>query len=414
VAQTQLSRFEFPSAEIWKDPYPFYAALRAEAPVFKVAGHDDYIISRHEDVLWALKHPELFSSRRKPRAVLDPDVAAVAARGLPRVATLMNADDPDHKTYRTLAAAAFTPRRLKTYQGFIADIVSALLDDFIPAGRVEFVSQFANLVPMLVICDLLGLPRSMAVDFKRWSDMVGELRSDYISKERALECHEALLAYESYLQAHIEGRWAEPGDDVLSEIVNTPITTAEGPLEHADLAHLVDIAQSLVTAGNETTANLLANGMYQLLHHPEQLQMVMDRRELIPPMIEETLRLQTSAQYSTRIAVSDTVLHGVRIPEGARVLLMRAAANRDDDVFALPDQFTVERSNVHHHLGFGHGVHFCIGAPLARLEGRLAFEMLFDRAENFALAGASPPFSHHPLFRWPTRLDVEFNPRHHP
>lgn len=387
----------YPTPEIIACPYPFYKALRDEAPIYPVPGRaGDFIVSRHEDCLWVLKNPETFSSWIKPGSLDDPDVRRIADEGYPWVPLIHNNDPPSHRFYRSVAAQAFTPRRLRSYEPLIRQISRELIDRFAHQPVVDFCAEYAARLPMMVIVDVLGLPRSHMADYKRWSDDFAEIQSKFGDKERMLVLQRSLVEYQLFLAEQIRDRQSKPTDDVLSEIVHTE---PDGwPL---DMAHLIGIVGVLLTAGNETTIYLLSNGLLQLLEFPDEMAKVRAEHTLIPQMLEEVLRRETSSQFSMRVATRDVERHGVTIPEGSRLLVMRAAGNRDERKFEDPDEFWIGRPRVKDHLSFGNGIHFCLGAPLSRLEGTIAFEDLFTTFSEISLAEGRNTFEHiqHPFFR---------------
>jgi cytochrome P450 len=396
----------YPAGEIIECPYPFYQAIRDEAPVYPVPGRpEDFIVSRHEDCLWVLKNPELFSSWVEPPGSDDPEIQAIADEGYDWVPLIHNNDPPSHHFYRSVAAKAFTPRRLRTYEPLIRSISQELIDGFADRPVVDFVAEYASKLPMLVIVDILGLPRDLLGSYKRWSDDFAEIQAKFGDKERRMELQRSLVEYQLFLAEQIRDRQRNPTDDVLSEIAHT--TEDQGfPLQ---MSHLVGIVGVLLTAGNETTIYLLSNGLHQLLEHPAEAAKVRADQALIPAMLEEVLRRETSSQFSMRIAMKDVQRHGVTIPQGARVLVMRAAGNRDERKFAEPDTFRIDRPRVKDHLSFGNGIHFCLGAPLSRLEGTIAFQDLFRTFAAISPAEGRNTFEHipHPFFRGLKELWIE-------
>lgn len=403
-----LSEYEvYPSSEIIQCPYPFYQALRDEQPVYEIPGRpNDFIVSRYEDCQAILKDPIRFSSWIEPASVNDADVAQIAARGYDWIPLIHNNDPPSHGFYRSVAAKAFTPGRLKQYEPMIWRLSQDIVESFGDRTQIEFVADYAAKLPMTVIVDILGLPRSHMADYKRWSDDFAEIQSKFQDKSRLMALQQSLVDYQNFLADQITDRQKNPGDDVLSEIVHS--NADQGfPLE---MTQLVGVVAVLLTAGNETTIYLLANGLLQLLEFPDQLKKVRADYELIPKMIEELLRRETSSQYSMRTATTAVQLHGVTIPRGGRVLVMRASANRDERTFDNADVLDIDRPNARQHLSFGAGIHFCLGAPLSRLESKIAFRHLFETFPAISLTKDRNTFERidHPIFRGIKQLWIDF------
>ena len=398
----------YQSAEFRQFPYPFYEAARSEAPVYHVPETDDYLITRYDDLTWVASHPELFSNHKQWVTAERPALQAIAAQQkYPTMPVVVDEDPPLHGLYRDIAFRAFTPRRLRGYEPMIRTVVDELIDSFAPSGRVELVSEFANRMPMAVIVQILGLPRGMMPAFKRWSDEWAELSSRYLTEERAEHCQRSAVDFNDYLADQIAMRRENPSDDVISELAQ-----ARGPDgEPLGMAELVNIVRLLLIAGNETTAFLLANTVALLLRDPDQLATVLSQRALLKRAVEESLRVESPTQWSWRKVIADVELGGMTIPAGSRVLLAWASGNRDTARFDQPDDFSCTRSNVKDHLAFGHGIHFCLGASLARLEGEIAIGRLFERLPNLRFA-SDGELDHidSAIFRSVRQLKLAFDP----
>jgi cytochrome P450 len=374
--------FDAPAAR--RHPFPVYRTLRERAPVHHIPGTDRYVVSRYEDVVHVTRHPELFSNKKLWLAGADPELAAIAAtQRHPMTQSLVDNDPPGHTVYREIAFRAFAPARLRALEPRIGELIDALIDGFAGRGETELVSELCDPLPMRVICELLGLPQTMAPEFKRWSDDYLALAGRLISRERAIECQHSVVELNDYLADAIEARRARPEADVVSELAAAE--TPDGRV--LDVSVLTSIARNLLTAGDETTSFLLANTVLLLLEHPDELRAATADPSRIPRLLEEALRVESPTQWLWRQVVADVELHGVTIPAGSWVHVVWASANRDPDVFDRPDEFAPERPNARRHLAFGNGIHFCLGAPLARLEGRVALERLLSRLRNLRLAG---------------------------
>lgn len=400
--------YDFPSAEVAQRPFEFYAALR-EHGVYKLPERNDYLVARYDQTVWAYLHPEVLSNIRDGKRLqdTDPEVGAIyEGQRYPHLGVIVDNDPPDHAAYRELGFRAFTPGRLRSYEASVRALADRLIDGFAERGSVEYVSEFANPLPMTVIIDILGLDHEMRQQYKQWSDDWGELQNQLIPHDRALEVMASGVAFNNHLAGVIEERRADPHGDVISDM-----TQARKPSgELFDIAELMNVIRVLLIAGNETTAYFLGNSMILLLKHPEVMRAIRRDRSLIPRMFEEVIRLETSSQFSQRYARVEFELGGVTIPAGARLLLMRSAANRDPTHFADPDQIDLMRPNIKDHVGFGKGIHSCLGAPLARLEGRTAWNAVLDRfaAIRFAVDPAEIRYNPRPEFRGPIALPLEF------
>jgi cytochrome P450 len=372
------SKYDFASQAVRDCPYPFYDALLDSAPVYQIPGRDDYLVSRYEDVAWCLQQTALLSSRRWD----DPSFELSApGQRYPLGPSISEADPPEHTRNRALTIRAFTPGRLRSYEPLIASNVDELLDMFSDRGHAEWVSEYASKLPMLVICDILGLDRANGPNLKRWADDYAEYIGKFASGSQTAELRASIADFFNFIGDEIEKRRAYPTADVLSEISNA----RDDDGEPIDMTTLVNIGRVLIMAGHETTAFLLANSLYLLLKDRGVYEAVVADPNLIRRLIEETLRLESPNQWVSRQVMREFVLDGITIPAGSRVILLTAAANRDESKFECPADVDLTRRNVQNHLGFGLGIHFCLGAPLARLEARLTFEHLLTRLDNIRI-----------------------------
>ena len=405
-----VSDFNPLAPETAECPFPFYEAMRREAPVYAVPGMGFFIVNRYEDVVSVLRDTRVFSSNSGPSLRVEPDeeVLAIMSEGWMPVNTLLTNDPPEHARYRSLVNKAFSPRRVQTMEAPIRALASDLVDRFAAAGTVELVSQFAVPLPLTVIADALGVPRVDMPAFKRWSDDSVAPLSGFLTRERQLECARSVVEFQHYFAARLEERRTDPRDDILTDLINARLD-GEEPL---DIPEMLSILQQILVAGNETTTNLIASGTMLLLQNPEQLARVLADRSLVPNLVDEALRVESPVQGLFRMATVDTEVGGVPIPAGSRLMLMYASANRDESEFADSARFDVCRANADGHLAFGRGVHFCLGSALARMEGMIAFETLLDRLPNMRLAPAKNDLSHVPslILRGLKELHVEFDP----
>ncbi|MGW5491343.1 cytochrome P450 family protein [Streptomyces olivaceoviridis] len=387
------------------DPFPLYRRLREEGPVRRAiiaGGLDAWLVTRYEDGLAALSDPRLSSDVRDasdPRLIEQlPEFERESM-----LSTMLRSDPPDHTRLRRLVSKAFTARRVAGLRPRIQEITDRLLDAVVPAGRAELVADFALPLPVTVISELLGVPVDDRYDFQRWTDAMlvrGEEMPDPVVVD------EAWHRMRAYLAKHLEAKRARPGDDLLSALINAH--DHEQRLSHDELIAMTFL---LLVAGYITTVNLIAGGIAALLTHPGQLALLRDRPELLPDAIEEFLRYDGPVSPGiARFAREDVEIAGVTVPRGATVLIASAIADRDPARFAEPERLDITRRD-NGHLAFGHGIHYCLGAPLARLEGQVAVGTVLRRLPDLALAVPPAQLAWRPGgLRGPARLPVTFTP----
>ena len=396
-----------------EDPYPSYAALRREAPVYQVPSLGVLAVSRHADVVAVLRSPELFSSAAMAAAVRKPaDLAPGVGQGEapdPTAMSIIGADPPGHTRLRSIVSRAFTPRRIADLEPRVREIARDLLARFVPRGECDLVADYAVPLPVGVIAELLGIDRERHADFKRWSDAAMRAVFDSPSPEEAEQLGQALVEMNDYVEQTIAARRARPGDDLIGTLLRAE--SEEGALT-ADEVRL--FVFTLLVAGNVTTTHLIGNAMLVLLSHPSELAKVTHTPALVPGLVEEALRYDAPVQLTLRTATQDVAIAGVTIPRGAVVAPLSGSANRDERVFPDPDRFDVTRASKEQ-LAFGHGIHFCLGAALARLEARVAFEELLPRLRDPIRADERVTWTNVLTLRGPTALHLRFEsvPRRH-
>jgi cytochrome P450 len=358
------------------DPHPALAALRESGPAHQVdirLGVPVWMVARYDDVLAALSDPRLSN---------DPHHAAALSevlRGDLLSRSMIGTDPPGHTRLRRLVSKAFTARRVEGLRPRVQEITDALLDRITPRGAAELIGEFALPLPVTVIGELLGVPEVDRDRFRSWTDEMLDRpfdpRSDMARVTAARE------RMHGYLADLVAAKRAHPADDLLTDLVEA---TDEG--ERLDGQELLAMIFLLLIAGYVTTVSLIGNGTLALLRHPDQLDRLRADPSLVPEAVEELLRFDGPVNPGlTRYALEDLEIGGVRIPRGDIVLLAIAAADRDPDRFTAPDRLDVGDADPGH-LAFGHGVHYCLGAPLARLEGQVAFATLLERLPDLALA----------------------------
>ncbi|MFE6955007.1 cytochrome P450 [Streptomyces sp. NPDC057696] len=378
------------------DPYPVYEELRARGPVHRVRlpkPADDgeaWLIVGHEEARAALTDPRLVKSPAKLGfSGLDEELIGTH---------LLITDPPHHTRLRSLVTRAFTARRVESLRPRIQRITDDLLDAMLPLGRADLVESFAFPLPLTVICELLGVPDIDRADFRRMSNEV------VAPSDRDGE-YATFVELAAYLRDLIEDKRASaPADDLLGALIRT--TAEDGDRLSPD--ELCAMAFILLIAGHETTVNLIASGVRALLTHPDQLAALRADMTLIGGAVEEMLRYEGPVENATyRFTVEDTEVGGTVIPGGSAVLVGLAAADHDPERFPEPDRFDIRRE-ARGHIAFGHGLHHCLGAPLARLEGQIALRTLLDRAPALALDGPADDWLPGMLIRGVRSLPVRW------
>ncbi|MEW6472619.1 MAG: cytochrome P450 [Actinomycetota bacterium] len=424
-----LSGFDPFAPEVIADPAPWYACMRKEQPVFRVPGHGFYLITRYEDVLAATRDTETFSNRftsptlalgRGSDAIQD-ELAAILASGYPRTATLLTNDPPAHTRFRRLVSRAFTPRRVASWQPEIDRLSDELIERFAGRGSVELVSEFAVPLPIGVIADALGVPRDMQPTFRRWTDDSTDLIGADVTDERRLAAARGLVEFQHYFAAELEQRRRSPRDDFLTDLVQATVDGDEARELHLpppddtrplDIPEMLSILHQLLVAGNETTTTLLAESMRLLIGAPEACARVATDHDgsYTTGVVEEALRLCAPAQGMFRVVTRDTVLGGVKIPAGSTAILMYASANRDEAQWPDADTFCPARHGVRHHVSFGSGIHFCIGAALSRAEAQAALPRLCRAMPDARLATETLDYKPSFVLRGLRSLPLLFTP----
>jgi cytochrome P450 len=402
--ETGSGAHPFFGPEMLADPYPFYHLLRSKNPVLWMPQLDAWLITSYEFVSQALRNPQ-FSSDRFPRAR-----QRMAARGLKyplndRVRSMIHTDAPDHTRLRGLVNKAFTPQVVAAMEPHIQSIVDELLDSIPRNGAMDLIEQIAYPLPVTVIAELLGLPTRDREQLKQWSDEISLFLSGDVGGltqelwDRVVKARRDLA---DYLLKIVNERRAGPGDDLLSAL-----TQAEENGVRLSDDELLSTAILLLVAGNETTTNLIGNGMFALLRHPEQQQRIWNDETSIGGAVEEMLRFDSPVQLTNRLAKTDVDIGGVTIKRGQVMYLILGAANRDPAQFDNPDTFDVTRAN-NKHLAFAAGPHFCVGAPLARLEGQVVLRTLRERYPNLRLGPGRPAYRENFNLRGLKTLQLEW------
>jgi cytochrome P450 len=411
----------FTDESLAADPYAYLDSLVSDRPVWREPHHGVAMVTGYEEALTVYHDPDTFSScnvvsgpdPKWPVEFEGDDVTELVEQHrdvLPSSDQIVAFDPPKHTAHRALIMGLITPKRLKENEEFMWRLADRQLDEILPQGRCEFIGDYCQRYTLLVIADLLGVPES---DHKMLLERMGygPKLPGTLNREMG---HNSLERVYDYFIAAIEDRRREPRDDVLTGMSRATFPDGTVP-EPLDVAR---IASNLFGAGQETTVRLLGTSLQRIGDDPELQTLLRTRRDLIPNFVEETLRIEGPVKGDFRLARKSTTLAGVDIPAGTTVMLLNGAASRDPRRFECPAEFRMDRPNSRYHLAFGHGIHTCPGAPLARSEGRVTIERLFDRTSQIRVsetqhgpAGARrydylPTF----MFRGASRLHLEYEP----
>jgi cytochrome P450 len=367
----------FATAEYKANPYAFYEELRRDMPVYKTLlpnGTEVWVVSRYEDVLAGLKDSRLIKDISKVRGKSFLEMIGI---GRMRGKNMLRADPPEHGRLRSLANEAFKPRYVRELRGRIQQIADELIDKVQAKGKMEFISEFAFPLPIRVISEMLGVPEKDQDKFRQWS---GDLiNSGALSSERPVISPD-LLQLVQYVRKVVDDHRKNPRADVVTQLIE-----AEEKGDRLSDDEVVSTVVLLLVAGHETTVNLIGNGMLALLLNPEQLEKLKGDPALMKPAIEELLRFVNPVQLVNRYAIEKIQIAGQEIPAGAHLVMAVGAADHDPACATNPEQLDLAREDAKH-VAFGQGIHYCLGAPLARLEGEIAFATLLNRLPNLSLA----------------------------
>ena len=366
-----------------QDPYPVYAAMHRLSPVHRSRLMNAWLFARHADGDAILRDHRNFSSdprrgtlTRRQQAMLPP----------PEEFTLLFLDPPDHTRLRRLVTRAFTSRAAGALESRIRAILGALLDAIEDPGGFDLMQAVAHPLPVMVIAELLGVPHEDRARFAVWSAQRARLLEPTVSPRERAAAQVASAEFDAFFRAVIEQRRAAPEDDIVSALVQ-----AEDDGERLSEREMLNMLRLLLIAGNETTTHMIGNGMLALLRHPDQLRRLREDPGLVPAAVEELLRFDSPVQATFRRALADCEVGGFEVRKRDNIVVLIGAANRDGEAFDDPDRLDVGRAPCPH-LSLGRGIHHCLGAPLARLEGRIAFEMLLERFGDIGLLDERPRF----------------------
>ena len=348
--------------DIHEDPYPTYARLRREAPLYRNEELNFWALSRHADVVRCFRDPETFSSAYG--VSIEPSASGPKAY---RTMSFLALDPPDHNRLRDLVSKGFTPRRVAAMEDNIRALTLQYLEPALDRQAFDFVRDFSGRLPMDVISEMIGVPPEDRDEVRAHADALVHREADVLDVPRTAQ--EAALILAGYFDEMVKARRKQPTHDLTSALIDATLADDE----------VIGFLFLMVVAGNETTAKLLANAWYYAWKFPDERPKAFANA---PAWVEETLRFDPSSQMTSRIATRDVEIHGGRIAKGDRVLQIMGSANRDEDVFPHADRYDIER-DTSASIGFGAGPHFCMGAALARIEGRVALEELTKRVKTY-------------------------------
>ena len=373
VADTEQEAVVFDpfSADFYRDPHAFYPRLRAQAPVFYNADYDFYALSRHADVAAGLKDFTTFSS------AYGVDLGMVRTGQKAPAKMIISIDPPEHRVMRSLVNKVFTPRAISAWHDMVSDTVDRFLAAASAGPSFDVVSDFSVYFPVEVITQMLGVPEERRQQVRLCIDesLHREPGQIDISESGKQAMAEMWLMYYQLIQERREA----PREDMISALIAAEVTRDDGAADRLRDSEIAGFATLLGGAGAETVTKLVGGAIATFARHPEQWQQLLDDRSLIPAAVDELLRYDAPVQYNVRRSTREVTLHGVTIPAGAPVFLLGASANRDPDAWTAPDTFDINRDRTEaQNLGFGYGIHSCLGAALARMEALIALDKLLD------------------------------------
>lgn len=369
------------------DPYIIYEELRRKDPIHRMRLIDAWVLTRYADAEAVLLDHKRFSSGEN-RFDYTP------------YRTMLDLDPPDHTRLRSLVSKAFTPRSVAALENRVHEIADELLDEVADKDRIDLMEEFAAPFPIIVIAEMLGVPAQDRELFKQWSDDISLSIEPILTKEQVKQVNRATDEVFAYFEGIIAERKEDLQDDLLSGLL---VAEEEGDrLSHEEVLSTMLL---LLVAGNETTRNLIGNGMYALLKYPDQLERLRQHPELMESAIDELLRYDSPVQFNVRVVREDVQMKGRSLRRGQKVISLIGAANRDPVAFSAPDVLDIARKDKSH-LSFGRGIHYCLGSPLALLEGRIAFSKLLDRFSKIELA-SEPTYKHQVVLRGLNELLLE-------
>ncbi|MFM7536784.1 MAG: cytochrome P450 [Acidimicrobiales bacterium] len=385
------------------DPFAYYRHMHTDCPVDHIADIGLYVVAPYDELQRLLRDPKTFSSAAAAAlATTDAERAAarkrvLEERGWVTPSVLQAADPPAHTRHRKLVSRAFTPRQVQNLVPRIEQIVDELLDRVIARGEMEFVTEFAEPLPSILICELYGLPSSEYPTFRRWAEATIAGSQRRLTVEETIEVAETIAESQHHLVREFERRREHPTDDLISTLVHAH-EDPDDPDEPFTVPELLGLMALLVAGGLETTTSALGTAMWLLLRYPDQMAKLKADPSLTANFVEESLRFDSPVAGLWRRTTCPVEVAGTHLPADAAVMPRFAAANRDPAVFTEPDVFDIERPNANQHVAFGLGPHYCIGASLARAQLNAAFNAILTRLDDIRLAEPLDEQPHQPSF----------------
>jgi len=410
VSRIDLGALDFFSPEVQECPFQVYRQLQDEAPVWQMPGTNVFVVTRYDDIRAIIRDPARFSSNFS--ALLNAgssndEVTAIYEQGYEMVETLLTQDPPRHRVYRNLVNKVFSNKRIEGMRDDIEATANKLIDGWIDDAEVDLLNRFCVPLPIYVIADQLGVPRSELAMIKKWSDASASRLGRLADEEQQIQNAKDIVEFQHYFADLIDQMRGNPQDNIISDLANNTID--EG--RQLTKSEALGMIQQILVAGNETSTASIAGGVVLLIQNSEEQAKLRSNPDLISGAVEEILRLETPTTGMWRRATQDAEIGGVAIPEGSFLMVRFAAGNRDESVFKRGGEMRVDRDNADNHLAFGQGTHFCLGAQLARTELQVALTALLSRTENWGLVEGKNPLTHNPnvLLRGLTDLHISFD-----
>jgi cytochrome P450 len=389
------------------NPYPIYEQARREKPIFYSPELDMWVISRYEEINQIFKDPARFSASiaQAPLYPVTAEAQEVLKKDFHFVPVMSSCDPPNHTRIRSFLNKAFSARRMAVLKPQIYDLTNELINAFAQDGKADLIEQLTFPLPALVIFTMLGIPDEDRDKVKSWCDDRLLFFWGALPTDKQVQCARNLVAYWKYCEELVEKRLTNPQDDFTSDLLEA----RRGNEDALSIQEVTSIVYGLSFAGHETTTNLIGNSLKQLLNRPAEWEMIRKQPELIPNVVEENLRFDTSVTIWRRITTQEVEVGGVSIPKGAKLALLLASGNHDEAQFPDPERFDVHRSNANGHLAFGKGIHFCLGAALARLQNQIVLELMTGRFPDMRLSnGQIIEYVPNLSFRGPKHLWAEW------
>ena len=405
--RARLAQEKLQSGVVWfpldpnfiANPYPTYKELRERDPYHPSPLTKAMVLSRYEDVDAILRNYKSFSNERGP-------VGSRNRRGIGEQIenelqpSMLSLDPPDHTRLRSLVSRAFTPRQIAKMEDHIRETAHSLLDEVDGQNEFDLMSNLASLLPTVVIAEMIGVPTKDRQQFKEWSDQFARVLEPNLTEDELGRVFDTAQLFDGYFRDIVADHRENPRDDLVSRLIE-----AEEEGDHLTEDEMIVTLRLLLVAGNETTTNLIGNGLKALLEHPDQLELLREQPDLLDNAIEELLRYDSPVQVDGRTTLDEFTIDRHTLKPGRPVSLLIGGANRDPEEFRDPETLDITREDVGN-ISFGRGIHHCLGAPLARLEGKIAFEAMLERFDDISLGARTPVYKPNIVLRGLRHLDI--------